>query len=114
MEPHGGRDTGTCGFEVIDGSSEPNVDTIVQGAVVSLQNVTQRYKKVIALDDVSLDIPSNKMIGLIGPDGVGKSTLLGMIAGVRKIQSGTVQSLGGDIASPKFRNEVASRIAYLP
>ena len=54
------------------------------------------------------------MIGLIGPDGVGKSTLLALIAGVRKIQTGKVQVLGGDIASPKFRNEVASRIAYLP
>jgi ribosome-dependent ATPase len=82
--------------------------------VVSVRGVTQRYGKTVALDDISIDIPANKMIGLIGPDGVGKSTLLAMIAGVRKIQSGEVHVLGGDIASPKFRNEVASRIAYLP
>ncbi len=82
--------------------------------VVRVGGVTQHYGKTVALDDISIDIPANKMVGLIGPDGVGKSTLLAMIAGVRKIQSGTVQVLGGDIASPRFRNEVASRIAYLP
>ena len=82
--------------------------------VVRVSGVTQRYGKTVALDDISIDIPSDRMVGLIGPDGVGKSTLLGMIAGVRKIQAGTVQSLGGDISNPRFRNEVASRIAYLP
>ena len=56
--------------------------------VASLKQVTQRYRSVLALDGVDLDIPSRKMIGLIGPDGVGKSTLLGIIAGVRRIQTG--------------------------
>src|ERR1700759_117657 len=54
------------------------------------------------------------MIGMIGPDGVGKSTLLGIIAGVRKLQSGKVLVLGGDIASADFRTAVSSRVAYLP
>jgi ribosome-dependent ATPase len=79
-----------------------------------VSGVTQRYGKVIALDNVSIDIPANRMIGLIGPDGVGKSTLLGLIAGVRKLQSGKVEALGGNIDDPKFRNQVAARIAYLP
>ncbi len=82
--------------------------------VARLKNVSQHYGKAVALDDVSLDVPSQKMIGLIGPDGVGKSTLLGLIAGVRKIQTGNVEVLGGDIASAHFRNMVSSRIAYLP
>jgi ribosome-dependent ATPase len=82
--------------------------------VVSVRGVSQRYGKAVALDDISLDVPSNRMIGLIGPDGVGKSTLLGMIAGVRKIQIGTVEVLGGNIADPRFRTAVSSRIAYLP
>src|SRR6476659_2698848 len=82
--------------------------------VVRVDGVSQRYGKAIALDDISLDVPANRMIGLIGPDGVGKSTLLGMIAGVRKIQTGTVEVLGGNIADARFRNSVSSRIAYLP
>jgi ribosome-dependent ATPase len=82
--------------------------------VVRVEGVSQRYGKAIALDDISLDVPANRMIGLIGPDGVGKSTLLGMIAGVRKIQTGEVEVLGGNIADARFRNSVSSRIAYLP
>jgi ribosome-dependent ATPase len=68
----------------------------------------------VALDGVSLDVPSQQMVGLIGPDGVGKSTLLGIVAGVRRIQTGKVAVLGGDIADPSFRNSVSSRVAYLP
>ena len=80
----------------------------------SVRNITQTYGETVALDDISLDIPGERMIGMIGPDGVGKSTLLGIIAGVRKLQSGEAQVLGGNIDDPKFRTSVASRIAYLP
>ena len=44
--------------------------------VARLQNVTQRYKRAVALDDVTVALPGGGMVGLIGPDGVGKSTLL--------------------------------------
>ena len=54
------------------------------------------------------------MAGLIGPDGVGKSTLLGLIAGVRKIQSGEVRALGGDLGDAGFRQGCFARIAYMP
>jgi ribosome-dependent ATPase len=85
-----------------------------EGFCIRVQGVSQAYGKAIALDDVSLDVPAEKMIGFIGPDGVGKSTLLSMAAGVRKIQTGSVQVLGGNIADTRFRNSVASRVAYLP
>jgi ribosome-dependent ATPase len=83
-------------------------------AVVRVEKLSQHYGKAVALADVTLEIPANKMIGLIGPDGVGKSTLLGIIAGVRKMQSGKAEVLGGNIDDAKFRTEVSSRIAYLP
>jgi ribosome-dependent ATPase len=79
-----------------------------------LTGVSQRYGKAVALDDVSLDIPPHRMIGFIGPDGVGKSTLLAMVSGVRKIQAGRVEVLGGDISDKEFRGSVSERIAYLP
>jgi ribosome-dependent ATPase len=82
--------------------------------VVSVNGVSQHYGKAVALDAVSLAIPARKMIGLIGPDGVGKSTLLSIIAGVRRLQTGKVQVLGGDITDARFRNAASSRIAYLP
>jgi len=80
----------------------------------SLHGVTQRYRKVVALDNVVLDIPARKMIGFIGPDGVGKSTLLGLVSGVRHIQSGRVKVLGGDIGDARFRSSAFARIAYMP
>ena len=67
--------------------------------VAHLESVTHRYGAVLVLDGVTLDIPTGAMVGVIGPDGVGKSTLLGIIAGARRIQSGEVFSLGGDMAS---------------
>jgi ribosome-dependent ATPase len=90
------------------------MDSAVGEWVANVRGVSHHYGKAVALDDISLQIPSEKMIGLIGPDGVGKSTLLAIIAGVRKLQTGTVEVLGGDIDSARFRNAAASRIAYLP
>lgn len=58
--------------------------------IARLIGVTHRYGATKALDDVSLDLPSGGIIGLIGPDGVGKSSLLGLIAGARKLQSGAI------------------------
>ena len=80
----------------------------------SLKDVSHRYGKTVALDNVTLTIPGGCMVGLIGPDGVGKSTLLGLISGVRKIQSGAVWTLGGDLRDPKHRKSCYPRVAYMP
>lgn len=82
--------------------------------VASAHQVSLRYGDVIALDGIDLDIPAGRMVGLIGPDGVGKSSLLSLLAGVRIIQEGTVEVLGGDMASKAHRNKVCPRIAYMP
>ena len=54
------------------------------------------------------------MAGLIGPDGVGKSTLLALISGVRKIQFGEVMVLDGNMADEHHRRASYGRIAYMP
>ena len=79
-----------------------------------LETVSHRYGKTVALDAVSLELPAGRMVAFIGPDGVGKSTLLGLIAGARKIQSGRVEALGGDMASERHRSAAHPRIAYMP
>ncbi|MCE7886626.1 MAG: ATP-binding cassette domain-containing protein [Alphaproteobacteria bacterium PRO2] len=84
------------------------------GSVITLSNITHLYGKTRALNDISLDIPAGKMVGFIGPDGVGKSTLFGLIAGARKIQSGAVRVLGHDIADAENRKSLLPRIAYMP
>jgi len=85
-----------------------------QGVVARLDGVTHRYGPAVALDAVSVGIPAGRMVGLIGPDGVGKSSLLAIVAGARRIQSGAVQVLGGDIADAGHRAAVCPRIAYMP
>ena len=54
------------------------------------------------------------MVGIVGPDGVGKSTLMALIAGSKKMQQGKVIVLGGDIANARHRRDVCPRIAYMP
>lgn len=82
--------------------------------VAELARVSHVYGKRRALDDVSLALPAGQMVGLIGPDGVGKSTMLALISGVRRIQSGKVSALGGDIGDISHRAACAARIAYMP
>lgn len=82
--------------------------------VAELQAVTHRYGNALALDNVSMIIPAGCMVGLIGPDGVGKSTVQALIAGVRTIQSGRVLALDGDMGDARHRGDVCARIAYMP
>ena len=82
--------------------------------VARVGKLTHAYKKMQALENVSLDIPAGRMVGLLGPDGVGKSTLLGLLAGARKLQHGSLEVLGGNMASAVHRRAVGPRIAYMP
>ena len=82
--------------------------------VARLAGITQRYGHAIALDALTIDIPAGRMIGVIGPDGVGKSTLLALVAGVRAIQQGSVHVLGGDLGVKVEREARRGRIAYMP
>ena len=83
-------------------------------AVARFEHVSHRYGDTVALDDVSADMPAGKMVGIIGPDGVGKSTLLAIVSGVRRIQKGKVLALGGDMADRRHRAKEGARIAYMP
>jgi ribosome-dependent ATPase len=82
--------------------------------VAHLERVSHRYGKVAALRDLTLALPSARMIGLIGPDGVGKSTLMGLIAGAKRLQQGRIQTLDGDMADVRHRAAIGGRIAYMP
>jgi ribosome-dependent ATPase len=82
--------------------------------IVRIESLSYKYKNRLALEDISLEIPLGATVGMIGPDGVGKSTLLALIAGVKKIQEGSLEVFGGDISQEFFRQRVRSRIAYMP
>ncbi|WP_041793952.1 ribosome-associated ATPase/putative transporter RbbA [Pararhodospirillum photometricum] len=81
---------------------------------IRLEGVSLRYGATLALDGVSLCLPGGQTIGVIGPDGVGKSTLFSLIAGARRGQVGGVRVLGGDMADARHRARVCPRIAFMP
>ncbi|WP_237370986.1 ribosome-associated ATPase/putative transporter RbbA [Rhizobium sp. SL42] len=84
------------------------------GLVARLEGVSLSYGRAPALAAISLDIPAGCMVGLIGPDGVGKSSLLSLVAGAHAIQAGRITVLGGDMASARHRRRICPRIAYMP
>jgi len=83
-------------------------------SVVSLRDVSLRYGKVVGVDHVSLEIPRGILVGLIGPDGVGKSSLLSLITGAHAMQEDDLQVLGGDMRDQAHRTKICPRIAYMP
>ncbi|SHH80790.1 ribosome-associated ATPase/putative transporter RbbA [Marivita hallyeonensis] len=83
-------------------------------AAITIADVSHLYRKTVALDAVSLDLPAGQLIGFIGPDGVGKSTLLGLITGAKKVQSGQIEVLGGSISDVKHRRQICPAIAFMP
>jgi ribosome-dependent ATPase len=83
-------------------------------AIAKLSDVVHRYGARTALAGVSLEIPAGALFGLIGPDGVGKSSLLSLIAGSRRLQAGRLSVLGGDFRRAADRRRLCPRIAYMP
>lgn len=82
--------------------------------VARLENVSQHFGATVALKDITLSIPARCMVGLIGPDGVGKSSLLSLISGARVIEHGNVMVLGGDMSDARHRRDVCPKIAWMP
>ncbi|WDG81512.1 ribosome-associated ATPase/putative transporter RbbA [Pseudomonas chlororaphis] len=76
--------------------------------------INHRYGSQQALVDLAFSLPGGTRCGLIGPDGAGKSSLLGLIAGVKKLQQGQLQVLGGSIEQRRHRNSLYARIAFMP
>ena len=81
---------------------------------IELQGLSHRYGDTQALREVSLSLPTGCTVGLVGPDGVGKSTLLALIAGVKQIQQGQLTVLGTDLRNRSERQRLLPRIAYMP
>jgi len=94
----------------------PTQDQTVTDCAVRLRGLRHAYGQTLALADLELDIPRGQLVGFIGPDGVGKSTLLSLIAGATRLQQGRghVEVLNGDMASRRHRDAVCRAIAYMP
>jgi len=82
--------------------------------VINGAHISHRYGKQRALEDVSFSLPEGSRCGLIGPDGAGKSSLLGLIAGVKILQKGELEVLAGPINKRRHRATLYQRIAFMP
>lgn len=82
--------------------------------VVRLTGVSLRFGNTLALDHIDLKIPGGILLGLIGPDGVGKSSLMSLIAGARRLQTGEIEVLSGNMRNKHAREQICPHIAYMP
>jgi len=71
---------------------------------ISIKNVTKRFGRFLALDNVTLEVPEGSLIALLGPSGCGKTTLLRIIAGLEYPDGGTVLSHADDVTNRSARD----------
>jgi ABC-2 type transport system ATP-binding protein len=91
----------------LDPPPRPNAD-----ATVVLDNVTRKFGDMTAVDSVTLTVPTGTILGVIGPSGAGKTTVVRMLTGALEPSEGTVRVLGED--PRRFRRRTRERIGYMP
>jgi ABC-2 type transport system ATP-binding protein len=80
--------------------------------VVEIKNLTKKFNQLAAIDNISLEIDKGEIIGLIGPDGAGKTTFLRLLAGLLKPSSGAIIFKGIDVANNP--QKIKEFIGYMP
>jgi ABC-2 type transport system ATP-binding protein len=80
--------------------------------VVRLDKITKRYRRQLALDEVSLEVPSGVVVALLGENGAGKTTALRILLGLIRADSGEAQVLNLD--SRRQGDEIRRRVGYVP
>lgn len=78
---------------------------------LDINNVSKKFGSVVAVDALSLHVAKGEMFALVGPDGVGKTTLIRMLCGIVKPDEGELSVMGYDVR--KQTDEVKNRIGYL-
>lgn len=80
--------------------------------MITVENVTRKYGDFKAVDDISFNISSGEIVGLLGHNGAGKTTILKMLTGYLEPTAGTITINGKGIAAD--RRQVQKDIGYLP
>ena len=78
---------------------------------VSLKKLTKKFKSIVAVNELSLEVQKNKTIGILGPNGCGKTTTIGMILGLINPTSGSVEIDDQDINKIN-RSEILKKINF--
>ena len=80
--------------------------------MIEVKNVTKKYGKILAVDNISFEIKDGEIIGLLGPNGAGKSTTMNMITGYIEPTEGTIIVDGYDMS--KKPKKAKKEIGYMP
>jgi ABC-type multidrug transport system ATPase subunit len=80
-------------------------------AAISIRGLTRRFRDLVAVDGLTLEIPPGSLFGLVGPDGAGKTTTLRMLAGVLPPTAG--DAVVGGVSVAKDPEGVKHHIAYM-
>lgn len=75
-------------------------------SIITVDNVSKKYSKTTVLNEISLNIQKGEIVGLIGPSGAGKTTLIKVIMGMEKVNSGTVKVLDNNMPSLSILNKI--------
>ncbi|HTG44179.1 MAG TPA: ATP-binding cassette domain-containing protein, partial [Verrucomicrobiae bacterium] len=82
------------------------------GPMIEVRELTKRYAKYTAVNDVSFEVGAGEIVGLLGPNGAGKSTILRILSCFIPATSGMVRVAGHDVFFDA--DEVRRRIGYMP
>jgi len=80
--------------------------------VIQVQNLTKRYRDLVAVDNLSFEVAKGEILGFLGPNGAGKSTTMKVLTGFMPATSGTAKVAGFDVFESPI--EVKRRVGYLP
>ena len=80
---------------------------------IKINNLTKKYKETLAVKNINFEIKKGSIIGLLGPNGCGKTTTIGMILGLIKPSSGSVVINGLDIENEKNRTKILEKINFI-
>jgi ABC-2 type transport system ATP-binding protein len=80
--------------------------------MITAKNLTKRYARTVAVDEISFDVAKGQIVGFLGPNGAGKTTTMRMLTCFLPPSSGTATVAGFDVLEKPL--EVKKRIGYLP
>ena len=81
------------------------------GVVIEASQLTYRYGRTTALDDLSFSVPEGALYALLGPNGSGKTTLLQIVMGLRRQSAGALSVFG--VGRDELAHELRARISYV-
>ncbi|MDO5717618.1 MAG: ABC transporter ATP-binding protein [Tissierellia bacterium] len=80
--------------------------------MINVESIVKRYKEVVALDHFSMEVRENEILGLLGPNGSGKTTAINCMLGLLKFDKGKVEIMGEEMRPDRYK--IKAQIGLVP